>query len=134
MTHTLTICNVSTSAMVRECEWPHHPRRGRDRRGSHQGLHHQLVGLFLLTLALAQTRGPAEARASRKNNTSRPAPPARRLQAVLALEPQVIAWAEEFARKENACSSAAACTTPSRWKGAEAQGDQLHPRRGLPGR
>jgi hypothetical protein len=38
------------------------------------------------------------------------------LQAVLALEPQVISWAEDFARMENACSWAGACTTPLRWK------------------
>jgi glucosamine--fructose-6-phosphate aminotransferase (isomerizing) len=44
MRHTLTICNVATSAMVRECAGLHHPRRGGDRRGQHQGLHHQLAG------------------------------------------------------------------------------------------
>ncbi len=41
MTHTLTICNVATSAMVRECDAAlHHPRRRGDRRGLNQGLHH----------------------------------------------------------------------------------------------
>jgi len=60
-----------------------------------------LVGLYLLTLALAQVRGrlddAAEAAALK---ALRHLPVA--VQAVLALEPQVIAWSEEFARKENA--------------------------------
>ena len=39
------------------------------------------------------------------------------LQSVLALEPQIIAWAEHFAQQASTrCSSGAACTTRSRWK------------------
>jgi glucosamine--fructose-6-phosphate aminotransferase (isomerizing) len=59
------------------------------------------VGLFLLTLALAQTRGHLSDEAEAEHlKDLRHLPVA--VQAVLALEPQVIAWSEEFARKENA--------------------------------
>src|SRR5687768_7775894 len=61
----------------------------------------QLVGLFLLTLALAQVRGHlSDEREAQHLKALRHLPVA--VQAVLALEPQVIAWSEEFARKENA--------------------------------
>ncbi|MCV5264116.1 glutamine--fructose-6-phosphate aminotransferase, partial [Escherichia coli] len=57
--------------------------------------------LFLLTLALAQVRGRlSDEQEAAHIKSLRHLPSA--LQAVLALEPQVIAWAEEFARKENA--------------------------------
>src|SRR5204862_1417835 len=61
----------------------------------------QLVGLFLLALALAQVRGRlGEDDEAEHLKALRHLPVA--VQAVLALEPQVIAWSEEFARKENA--------------------------------
>ncbi len=45
MEHTLTICNVATSAMVRECSAGlHHPCRGGNRRGLHQSFHHPAGG------------------------------------------------------------------------------------------
>jgi len=57
--------------------------------------------LFLLTLTLAKLRGHLDAEAeSRYLKELRHLPAA--LQAVLALEPQVVAWAEAFARKDNA--------------------------------
>jgi glucosamine--fructose-6-phosphate aminotransferase (isomerizing) len=59
------------------------------------------VGLFLLTLALGQTRGHlTEAQEAEHLKALRHLPVA--VQAVVALEPQIIAWSEEFARKENA--------------------------------
>jgi glucosamine--fructose-6-phosphate aminotransferase (isomerizing) len=55
----------------------------------------------MLTLALGQTRGHlTDAQEDAHLKALRHLPSA--VQAVLALEPQVIAWAEEFARKENA--------------------------------
>jgi len=55
----------------------------------------------LLTLALAQTRGRlTEAQEAGHLKAMRHLPAA--LQAVLALEPQVMAWAEDFAKMENA--------------------------------
>jgi glutamine---fructose-6-phosphate transaminase (isomerizing) len=102
MTHTLTICNVATSAMVRECRLAYITRAGAEIGvASTKAFTTQLVGLFLLTLALAQTRGQlSEAQEAEHLKALRHLPVA--VQAVLALEPQVIAWSEEFARKENA--------------------------------
>ena len=102
MPHTLTLCNVGTSAMVRECALHFITRAGVEIGvASTKAFTTQLVGLYLLTLALAQVRGrlddAAEAAALK---ALRHLPVA--VQAVLALEPQVIAWSEEFARKENA--------------------------------
>ncbi|MDT8999685.1 glutamine--fructose-6-phosphate transaminase (isomerizing) [Paucibacter sp. APW11] len=102
MKHTLTVCNVSTSAMVRECELAYITRAGAEIGvASTKAFTTQLVGLFLLTLALAQTRGHlSEEQEAEHLKALRHLPVA--VQAVLALEPQVIAWSEEFARKENA--------------------------------
>jgi len=102
MTHTLTICNVATSAMVRECELAYITRAGVEIGvASTKAFTAQLAGLFLLTLALAQSRGLlSEAEEARHISAMRHLPAA--LQAVLALEPQLIAWAQDFAPKENA--------------------------------
>ena len=102
MTHTLTICNVATSAMVRECELAYITRAGIEIGvASTKAFTAQLAGLFLLTLALAQSKSRlSEAEEARHLKAMRHLPAA--LQAVLALEPQVIAWAEDFARKDNA--------------------------------
>src|SRR3954466_2784154 len=58
MQHTLTVCNVSTSAMVRECKLAYITRAGVEIGvASTKAFTTQLAGLFLLTLALAQVRG-----------------------------------------------------------------------------
>ena len=102
MTHTLTICNVATSAMVRECELAYITRAGIEIGvASTKAFTAQLAGLFLLTLALAQSKGRlSEVEEARHLKAMRHLPAA--LQAVLALEPQVIAWAEDFAKMDNA--------------------------------
>jgi glucosamine--fructose-6-phosphate aminotransferase (isomerizing) len=102
MTHTLTICNVSTSAMVRECKHAYVTRAGVEIGvASTKAFTTQLAGLFLLTLALAQTKGRlSDEEEAGHIKAMRHLPAA--LQAVLALEPQIISWAEEFASKENA--------------------------------
>ncbi len=102
MTHTLTVCNVATSAMVRECELAYITRAGVEIGvASTKAFTAQLAGLFLLTLALAQSRGLlSDAEEARHIKALRHLPAA--LQAVLALEPQVIAWAQDFTAKENA--------------------------------
>ncbi|WP_374660174.1 glutamine--fructose-6-phosphate transaminase (isomerizing) [Inhella sp.] len=102
MPHSLTICNVGTSAMVRECELAYITRAGAEIGvASTKAFTTQLVGLFLLTLVLAKQRGhltpTLEAQYLKE---LRHLPVA--VQAVLALEPQVVAWSEAFARKENA--------------------------------
>jgi len=61
----------------------------------------QLVALFLLTLTLAKLRGKLSTQGEAEHlKNLRHLPLA--LQSVLALEPQIIAWAEAFSRKENA--------------------------------
>jgi len=102
MAHTLTICNVGTSAMVRECALNYITRAGVEIGvASTKAFTTQLVGLYLLTLALAQTRGRlSDAQEAEHLKALRHLPVA--VQAVLALEPQVIAWSEDFARRENA--------------------------------
>jgi glutamine---fructose-6-phosphate transaminase (isomerizing) len=102
MVHTLTICNVATSAMVRECKLAYITRAGVEVGvASTKAFTTQLAGLYLLTLALAKVRGRLDATAEAQHlKALRHLPKA--LQAVLALEPQVVAWAESFARMDNA--------------------------------
>ena len=100
--HTLTICNVATSAMVRECALAYVTRAGVEIGvASTKAFTTQLAALFLLTLALAKVKGHlTSTQESSHIKAMRHLPAA--LQAVLALEPQLIAWSQEFATKENA--------------------------------
>ncbi len=100
--HTLTICNVATSAMVRECALAYITRAGVEIGvASTKAFTTQLAGLFLLTLVLARSRGHLSAEQEAAHlQAMRHLPVA--LQAVLALEPQIISWSEDFARMENA--------------------------------
>jgi glutamine---fructose-6-phosphate transaminase (isomerizing) len=102
MEHTLTICNVATSAMVRECKLAYITRAGVEIGvASTKAFTTQLAGLYLLTLALAQSKGRlTDADEARALKDMRHLPVA--LQSVLALEPQIMAWADDFAKKENA--------------------------------
>ena len=102
MTQTLTICNVSTSAMVRECKLSYITRAGVEIGvASTKAFTTQLVALFLLTMVLAKRRGRLDAKgeaAAMRNLRHLPAA----LQAVLALEPQIIGWAEQFVPRQHA--------------------------------
>jgi glutamine---fructose-6-phosphate transaminase (isomerizing) len=102
MTQTLTICNVSTSAIVRESKLAYITRAGVEIGvASTKAFTTQLAGLFLLTLALAQVKERlTETQEAEHLKAMRHLPAA--LAAVLALEPQVISWAEDFAGKEHA--------------------------------
>src|SRR5690606_23214497 len=102
MEHTLTICNVATSAMVRECKLAYITRAGVEIGvASTKAFTTQLTALFLLTLALAQTRGRlTEEQEADHLKALRHLPAA--IGSVLALEPQIMAWADRFASKENA--------------------------------
>jgi glucosamine--fructose-6-phosphate aminotransferase (isomerizing) len=102
MVNTLTICNVATSAMVRECKLAYITRAGVEVGvASTKAFTTQLTALFLLALALAQVHGRlTEEQEAEHLRALRHLPVS--TGAVLALEPQIIAWAEEFARKENA--------------------------------
>ena len=102
MTKTLTICNVATSAMVNESRLAYITRAGVEIGvASTKAFTTQLVALYLLALTFAKLRSrlsPAEEEAELKS--LRHVPTA--LGAVLALEPQVIDWAERFATKQHA--------------------------------
>ena len=102
ITQTLTICNVATSAMVRECRLAYVTRAGVEIGvASTKAFTTQLAGLFLLTLTLAKLRGHLDAaHEARHLQSMRHLPLA--LQAVLALEPQIISWADDFSRMQNA--------------------------------
>lgn len=102
MHHTLTICNVQSSAMVRECKLNYITRAGVEIGvASTKAFTTQLVGLFLLTLALAKVKGQlSESRESVYLKELRHLPVA--ITSTLALEPQVMAWADRFVPKENA--------------------------------
>ena len=102
MEHTLTVCNVSTSAMVRECALNYITRAGVEIGvASTKAFTTQLTGLFLLTLSLAQVRGLlSDEQEAEHIRALRHLPAA--IGSVLALEPQIMAWADRFASKENA--------------------------------
>jgi glucosamine--fructose-6-phosphate aminotransferase (isomerizing) len=100
--HTLAICNVPTSSMVRQTALTYLTRAGVEIGvASTKAFTTQLTALFLLTLTLAKQRGRLDAaQEARWLQALRHLPAA--IQAVLALEPSIIAWAERFAKKENA--------------------------------
>lgn len=100
--HTLAICNVSGSAMLRETALSYLTRAGTEIGvASTKAFTTQLVALYLLTLVLAKERHHlTQQNEAQALQQLRHLPMA--LQAVLALEPTLIAWAEEFANKENA--------------------------------
>ena len=102
MKHTLGIINVATSAMTRQTSLQFFTRAGVEIGvASTKAFTTQLVALFLLTLTIAKHRGRLDEEAERVHiRALRHLPSA--LQAVLALEPQVIAWSQQFARKEHA--------------------------------
>ncbi|WP_374697575.1 glutamine--fructose-6-phosphate transaminase (isomerizing) [Alcaligenes nematophilus] len=102
MEQTLTICNVATSAMVRECKLSYITRAGVEIGvASTKAFTTQLTALFLLTIALAQVKGHLnQDQEGDYLKALRHLPTA--IAAVLALEPQIMAWADRFASKENA--------------------------------
>ncbi|HEV3428475.1 MAG TPA: glutamine--fructose-6-phosphate transaminase (isomerizing) [Paraburkholderia sp.] len=102
MEHTLAVCNVATSAMVRLTEFKLLTHAGREIGvASTKAFTTQLVGLFILAVTLGKLRGHVNAEQEAEYlKLLRHLPAA--LNGVLALEPQIIAWSEEFARKENA--------------------------------
>src|SRR5690625_4551640 len=102
MWHRLAICNVASSALVRECRLAFITRAGVEIGvASTKAFTTQLTALFLLVMVLGQMRQSLSAAAiSQQLQQLRHLPSA--LTAVLALEPQIIAWANRFADKEHA--------------------------------
>ena len=102
MTQTLTICNVATSAMVRECKLHYITRAGVEIGvASTKAFTTQLAALFLLTQVIGQIKGTIPA-AKQEEYLQRMRHLPVAIQSVLALEPQVIQWSEDFASKDNA--------------------------------
>ena len=98
----LAVCNVATSALMRATGLRLLTRAGVEIGvASSKAFTTQLVGLYLLALTLARLRGRLTAHAEASHlKALRHLPGA--LGAVLALEPQVVAWAERFAGREHA--------------------------------
>jgi glucosamine--fructose-6-phosphate aminotransferase (isomerizing) len=100
--YTLAVVNVATSAMVRETALQFFTRAGTEIGvASTKAFTTQLVALYLLANTIAKIKGHLSAAAEAAALSALRHLPAA-VQKVLALEPQVIAWAEQFARKENA--------------------------------
>ncbi len=102
MTQTLTICNVATSAMVNESRLAYITRAGVEIGvASTKAFTTQLTALYLLAFTLAKLNGCLDTTAEEDELKSLRHLPAA-MSAVLALEPQLIAWAESFAAKQHA--------------------------------
>ena len=102
MEKTLAVCNVAQSALVRESRLHYITRAGVEIGvASTKAFTTQLTALYLLTLVFAKINGRLSAEAEATALTQLRHIPAA-LSAVLVLEPQIIAWAEKFARKEHA--------------------------------
>ncbi|ALS64930.1 glutamine--fructose-6-phosphate transaminase (isomerizing) [Pandoraea apista] len=101
MSHTLAICNVATSALARECALTFFTRAGVEVGvASTKAFTTQLVALFLLALTLAQTRQRLSDDDEQQHlRALRHLPDA--IAKVLALEPQIIAWAEQLTRRQD---------------------------------
>ncbi|MBT8583459.1 glutamine--fructose-6-phosphate transaminase (isomerizing) [Polynucleobacter paneuropaeus] len=99
---TLAICNVASSAMVRETDWQFLTKAGTEIGvASTKAFTTQLLALYILTLSIAKRAGKLDSDQEKKLlRELRHLPKA--LHSVLALEPQIIAWSEAFARCENA--------------------------------
>jgi len=99
---TLAICNVASSAMMRETRLKFLTHAGVEIGvASTKAFTTQLVALFLLALTLAKLGKKLSGKEEQKHLRSlRHLPKA--LAAALALEPQLISWAGRFAKKEHA--------------------------------
>ncbi len=100
--YTLAICNVATSAMVRETHWNFLTKAGTEIGvASTKAFTTQLVALYLLAVSLAKRAGKVSPEREKELlRELRHLPKA--LHAVLALEPQIMAWSTAFAKCENA--------------------------------
>jgi glucosamine--fructose-6-phosphate aminotransferase (isomerizing) len=101
-THTLAICNVAESALVRLCKLRLLTRAGPEIGvASTKAFTTQLAALFLLTLVLSKQRGrldPEQEAMHLKDLRHLPSA----VQKVLNLEPVIAKLAEQFANKHNA--------------------------------
>ena len=100
--HTLAICNVATSSMVRQTQLTFLTRAGTEVGvASTKAFTTQLVAQFLLAATLAKLRGRLAADDEAKwLRALRHLPAA--IAGALALEPHLIAWAQAFAKRQHA--------------------------------
>jgi glucosamine--fructose-6-phosphate aminotransferase (isomerizing) len=100
--HTLAICNVATSSMVRQTEMAFLTRAGAEIGvASTKAFTTQLTAQFMLALTLAKMRGcvtPADE--AKWLDALRHIPAA--IRGALALEPHLIGWAQHFAKRQHA--------------------------------
>jgi len=101
MHHTLAICNVPASSLARECVLTFFTRAGIEIGvASTKAFTTQLVALFLLALTLAQSRNRLSEQDEQHHlRALRHLPDA--MTKVLAMEPQIIAWAEQLTRRQD---------------------------------
>ncbi len=100
--HTLSICNVPESSLIRASKLKFLTRAGPEIGvASTKAFTTQLAALFLLTLVLAKLRGRLTAEQEAEHLQALRQLPAL-AQDALKLEPQVEAWARKFANKHHA--------------------------------
>ncbi|MBL8515326.1 MAG: glutamine--fructose-6-phosphate transaminase (isomerizing) [Betaproteobacteria bacterium] len=101
-THTLSICNVQESAIPRASALVYYTRAGAEIGvASTKAFTTQLVSLFTMAMALAKARGRLTSHTEADAIEQLRFLPGS-VQHALNLEPQIQAWAERFADKQNA--------------------------------
>jgi glutamine---fructose-6-phosphate transaminase (isomerizing) len=100
--HSLAICNVPESALIRASTLRYLTRAGAEIGvASTKAFTTQLAALFLFTVTLAKVKGKLSSdQESKFLDALRRLP--NKVQHVLNLEPQIIVWAEKFANKQHA--------------------------------
>jgi glucosamine--fructose-6-phosphate aminotransferase (isomerizing) len=100
--HTLAICNVPESALIRQADLRFLTRAGPEIGvASTKAFTTQLAALFLLTLVLAKLRGRLTPEEEKRHIAAlRHLPLA--LTRILDLESRIVAWSQRFAEKEHA--------------------------------
>jgi len=100
--HSLTICNVPESALIRQSELSFLTRAGPEIGvASTKAFTTQLAALFLLSIVLGKLRNKVNReQESIYMQSLRELP--NKVQQILTLEPEVMKWAESFANKQHA--------------------------------
>ncbi|MCK1387652.1 glutamine--fructose-6-phosphate transaminase (isomerizing) [Bradyrhizobium sp. 21] len=101
MTRSIAICNVGTSALVRESDRHLLTRAGLEVGvASTKAFTCQLAALFALTLAIGRAQGRLSEEMERDHLTQLQGLPDK-VSAALALEPTIISWAQALQRREH---------------------------------
>ena len=101
-THSLSICNVMESALPRESELVFYTRAGAEIGvASTKAFTTQLVALFGLSVTLGMLKGHVDA-AKQQNYLEQLRQLPGSIQHALNLEPQIVLWAQQFAKKSDA--------------------------------